>query len=132
VVLLKQGPHLVLCSEVNSRTFVQASKFLIDETHREIMPCLAITKENWKKQCSNASLRVNKTGLPPCLRQLRPSHLLRPPDVSGIRPDREALTSEFRGTKDHGDWLRNQLVVGESESRVVFERLYPGSALEFD
>jgi hypothetical protein len=66
-----------------------------DETHRKIH-ALPTTRNGWKRRCSNASIMVKKTGDLLRLRQRRQSRLLRPLDMSGMRPNRKALTFEFR------------------------------------
>ena len=74
-------------------------RFTLSATKRTatFMTYLRIARKNWKKRCSNASIMVKKTGDLLRLRQRRQSHLLRPPDISGIRPNRKAslLRSEI-------------------------------------
>ena len=55
------------------------------------MLCLLITRRNWKRRCSNASIVVKKTGDLLRLRQHRPSHLLRTLDISGSLSNGSAL-----------------------------------------
>ncbi len=57
-------------------------------------------------RCSNASKMEEKTGDLLRLRRRRRCHLLRPLDLSGIRPNRRALTFEFRCEEDDGNWCR--------------------------
>jgi len=69
-----------------------ARKFTPSATKRttRFMLCLRITRKNWKRRCGNAGIMAEKTGDQLRLRQHRQSHLPRPLDISGIRPNRKA------------------------------------------